>query len=256
MSKLSFDDVMSFYPKHNRAIYDQILSAQRGCSLVPFVGAGLSVFCGYKLWGTVLSELAEFIPTDDDQQKALMQISNFEYEKAAQTILDAYPLMLDQLPTIVNPDKVHSCPQEAFRSSAAYALPYLFPKGLVITTNFDRVLETIYLERFNKPIQVVTPKEQDRLAQLRQNQALGLFKLHGDIGSDTVSIDDLVFTSEQYQCKYRDNSPLVQELTRWFENRRLLFLGCSLNVDRTMDILKQVAISLPDTKPDTSHSEL
>lgn len=245
MNRIKFDDVMNFYPKHNRSIYSKIAGAQKNNSLIPFVGAGMSVFCGYKLWGDVLSELAEFILADDERQAALKKIEEDAYEEAAQMILEAYPAMLDQLPDLISPDKYDNCPPERLHASAVFTLPYLFQKGLIMTTNFDRVLENIYLNRSGKSIQVVTPNQQDRLEQLRQNQSLGLFKLHGDIGSETVSINDLVFTGKQYTEKYADKSPLVQELTRWFENRRLLFLGCSLNVDRTMEVLKSVTLAQP-----------
>ena len=245
LNRINFDDVMNFYPKHNHSIYNKIVDTQKNGSLIPFVGAGLSVFCGYKLWGDVLRELAEFILIEDKRQAALKQIDDGAYEEAAQTILEAYPTMLDQLPDLISPNKINDCPPERLRPSAAFTLPYLFQKGLVITTNFDRVLESVYLNWNGKSIQTVTPNQQDRLAQLRQNQSLGLFKLHGDIGNETVSINDLVFTGTQYTEKYADGSPLVQELTRWFENRRLLFLGCSLNVDRTMKVLKSVTLTQP-----------
>ena len=245
MNKINFDDVMNFYPRHNHSIYSKIVEAQKSGSLIPFVGAGMSIFCGYKLWGDVLRELTEFILIDDNRQIALKQIDDGAYEEAAQTILEAYPTMLDQLPNLISPSKINDCPPEKLRSSATFVLPYLFQKGLVMTTNFDRVLESVYLTWNGKSIQTVTPNQQDRLAQLRQNQSLGLFKLHGDIGNETISIDDLVFTKRQYMKKYADESPLVQELTRWFENRRLLFLGCSLNVDRTMEVLKDVTLAQP-----------
>lgn len=239
---------MDFYPRHNYSIYCRIVEAQNSGSLIPFVGAGMSVFCGYKLWGDVLRELAEFILIEDKRQTALKQIDDGTYEEAAQTILEAYPTMLDQLPNLISPNRVNDCPPERIRSSAAFVLPYIFQKGLIMTTNFDRVLESIYLNWNGKSIQTVTPNQQDHLAQLRQNQSLGLFKLHGDIGNETVSINDLVFTGKQYMEKYAEGSPLVQELTRWFENRRLLFLGCSLNVDRTMEVLKSVTLAQPSIR--------
>lgn len=240
---LTFDTVMDFYGKHNRNVFRMIVEAQRGGNLSPFVGAGLSCSFGYKLWGGVLVELAEYIPTEADRKTALEQIHNSQYEEAAQTILDAYPFMLDQLPGIVSPDILRTCSEEAKRTSAAWVLPLLFQKGLVMTTNFDRVLEHVYLVHRNESIPTVTPMNQDRLDQLCQNQALGLFKLHGDIGSEAVSIDDLVFTGAQYDKHYAANSPLVAALARWFSNRRLLFLGCSLNKDRTMQVLQQVSLS-------------
>lgn len=243
LRELTFDTVMNFYGKHNRDVFRMIVEAQKGGNLSPFVGAGLSCPFGYKLWGGVLVELAEYIPTEADRKTALEQIHNSQYEEAAQTILDAYPFMLDQLPGIVSPDILRTCSEEVKRTSAAWVLPLLFPKGLVMTTNFDRVLEHVYLAHRNESIPTVTPMNQDRLDQLCQNQALSLFKLHGDIGSEAVSIDDLVFTGAQYDKHYAANSPLVAALARWFSNRRLLFLGCSLNADRTMQVLQQVSRS-------------
>ena len=247
LSKISFNDVMNFSHKHNISVYHNIVAAQKNGSLIPFVGAGMSIFCGYKPWGDVLCDLAEFIQEDmkDERQKALKQIENGAYQDAAQTILEAYPQMLRRLPSLVSPDKINNCPPEKLQASAVYVLPYLFQNGLVMTTNFDRVLETAYRKVRGHSIETVTPNQQDLLEQLRQKSSLGLFKLHGDIGSGTVSIDDLVFTGEQYEKKYADGSPLVRELTRWFENRTLLFLGCSLNADRTMDVLKDVTRTQP-----------
>lgn len=202
LDRIRFDDVMNFYPKHNHSIYSKIVAEQKSGSLIPFVGAGMSAFCGYKPWGAVLQELAEFILLEDKREDALEQISDGDYEEAAQMILESYPAMLDQLPVLISPNKITDCPPEKLRASAVFVLPYLFQKGLVITTNFDRVLEHVYLNWRGKPIQAVTPNQQDRLTQLRQNQSLGLFKLHGDIGSEAVSIDDLVFTAEQYKNLY------------------------------------------------------
>ena len=245
MGGLTFDEVMKFYPGHNFDTYRDILKAKKSGGLLPFMGAGLSVFCGYKLWGGVLWELVEYIYDTKQKQEVFDKIKAGAYGEAAQLLLEYYPPMLDRLPRLISPDKLEACPPEKRVFSAAYTLPLLFQTGLVITTNFDRVLEDLYLRRSKKPIEVVTPKQQDRLAQFRQNGAQCLFKLHGDIGKDAVALDDLVFTGEQYDDKYRDGGLLVQELTRCFENRRLLFLGCSLNADRTMEVLKHVCKAQP-----------
>lgn len=240
MRKLTFDSIMSFYEKHNRSVYRRIVEAQRNGTLSPFVGAGLSVPFGYKQWGGVLTELVKNIIDDSQKSLALTKIKESKYEEAAGIILEEYPFMLDQLPDIVSPDILTRCFEEKKRSSAAWVLPYLFQRELVMTTNFDRVLEECYLSHQNKAIPTVTPVNQDRLAQLQLNQELCLLKLHGDIGKEAVSIDDLVFTGEQYAQHYADGAPLVSVLTQRFSARRMLFLGCSLSVDRTMDILKKV----------------
>ena len=231
---------MGFYKKHNQSVFQQILEAQRKGTLSPFVGAGLSVPFGYKQWGGVLKELAENILDENARSLVLDQLRRGEYEQAADGVLDNYPFMLDQLPQIVSPDILQGCADEKKRSTAAWVLPYLFRRELVMTTNFDRCLEECYLAHMNAAIPTVTPLNRDRLNQLQLNQELCLLKLHGDIGREAVSIDDLVFTGEQYETHYADGSPLVRVLTQRFSSRRMLFLGCSLSSDRTMRVLEKV----------------
>ena len=240
MGALTFQSVIGFYKKHNQSVFQQILDAQRKGTLSPFVGAGLSVPFGYKQWGGVLKELAENILDEDARSLVLDQLSRGEYEQAADGVLDNYPFMLDQLPQIVSPDILQGCADEKKHSTAAWVLPYLFRRELVMTTNFDRCLEDCYLAHMNAVIPTVTPLNRDRLDQLQLNQELCLLKLHGDIGPEAVSIDDLVFTGEQYETHYADSSPLVRVLTQRFSSRRMLFLGCSLSSDRTMRVLEKV----------------
>lgn len=240
MRKLTFDSIMEFFKPHNRSVYNKILEAQQNGTLSPFVGAGLSIPFGYKQWSLVLKELAENILDENKKALVLDLIKKGQYEDAAVTTLDEYPFMLDQLPDIVSPDILAKCPDDKKRTSAAWVLPYLFRRELVMTTNFDRVLEECYQTNQNTAIPTVTPANQDRLAQLQLNQELCLLKLHGDIGKEAVSINDLVFTGKQYAQHYSDGTPLVTVLTQRFSTRRMLFLGCSLSVDRTMDILKKV----------------
>ena len=147
--------------------------------------------------------------------------------------------MLDQLPDIVSPDVLTKCSEEKKRSSAAWVLPYLFRRELVMTTNFDRGLDEYYLSHQNTTISTVTPVMRDRLAQLQLNQELCLLKLRGDIGKEAVSIDDLVFTLDQYKEHYVEGSSLVSVLTQRSPHR-MLFFGCSLSSDRTMTVLEQV----------------
>lgn len=240
MSKDEFNSIMEFCNPHNRNMYNKMLTAQQNGTLSPFVGAGLSIPFGYRQWGGVLKELAENIMDETRKALVLAQIKAGKYVEAPGIILEEYPFMLDQLPDLVSPDILKNCPEAKKRSSAAWVLPYLFRRELVMTTNFDRVLEACYLSNLGSTLPTVTPANRDRLAQLQLNQELCLLKLHGDIGKEAVSIDDLVFTEDQYKEHYAEGSPLVSVLERRFTNRRILFLGCSLSADRTMEILKKV----------------
>lgn len=244
LSGITFSEIMAFYPQHNRSVYEELKSACRRNGIIPFVGAGLSVFCGYQSWPDVLRQLAGYVYDPGVRADVEAMIQDGRLLQAAQEIQDNYPLVLKMLPNIIDYDKIRRCGPDRLSASAVFVLPHLFPRSLVMTTNFDRVLEEVYDRGHAKFGKVITPYEPDLLAQSRQNNPHCLFKLHGDIGPEIHDIDRLVFTQEQYDRAY-SGGPLMQELPRWFESKKLLFLGCSLAQDRTMDVLQQVTSTNP-----------
>lgn len=249
MSRLKFDDVMNYYPRHNRDVFNAIRDLHKNKDIIPFVGAGLSVFCNYKLWPGVLTELAEYIPGKKEKTGALNKIRRGNLLEAAQLIQDSYKPMLSRLTSIVDYRKIENCPPEVMWASADWVLPYLFEGSPIMTTNFDRVLEHIFSKNTAAFERTLDPYDPGLLTQMRQKKSHGLFKLHGDIGEKTTSIDRLVFTLDQYHTVYADDSELAKELKHWFENQTLLFLGCSLTTtDKTMEVLKAVVAANPSVK--------
>ena len=242
---ITFSEIMEFYPKHNHSVYEELRDACRRGSIIPFVGAGLSVFCGYQGWPDVLKELAGFVYDPDTRANIEMMIKNGELLQAAQEIQNNYPLILKELRKMIDYDKIKNCDQVKLHDSAAYVLPYLFNSNMVMTTNFDRVLEEVYDRCHTKFGKIITPYEPDLLTQSRQDNPHCLFKLHGDIGPEIHDIERLIFTQTQYDRAYASDGSLMQELPQWFQSKKLLFLGCSLAKDKTMDVLQQVTSKNP-----------
>lgn len=240
MSNISFDEIMNFYPRHNRSVYDDLINDCKSKNLIPFVGAGLSAFCGYKLWPDVLRQLSEFVFSEEKRNEINKMIDDGELLEAAQAISDNCPRMPIELKKIIDYKKIRFCDKQKLTHSAAYLMPLLFSGNMVITTNFDRVLEEVYSKHQVGFEKAINPYDTDILNQILQSNSHCLFKLHGDIGESTISADKLVFTKEQYENVYADDSPLVAELTDWFKSKRILFLGCSLTMDKTMEVLKKV----------------
>ena len=240
MSNITFSEIMDFYPRHNQSVFEDLKKNYQRGSLIPFVGAGL-----YLGWQQVLKKLTEFIFEENIKNEINNMIESGELLQAAQTISDNYLRMLIELRKIIDYDKIENCDPDEWYTSAAYVLPYLFDKSIVMTTNFDRVLEEVYDRCHVKFGRIVSPHEPDILSQIRQAAPHCLFKLHGDIGPDTYDIDKLVFTQKQYDAAYDSDGPLMKELPLWFQNKRLLFLGCSLMQDKTMDVLQQVTKANP-----------
>ena len=171
LSSITFSEIMKFYPAHNDFVYQELKSACQGGSLIPFVGAGLSVFCGYQSWPGVLRQLTKYIFDPNAKADAEAMIEAGQLLEAAQAIQDSYPQMLKLLRNIIDYDKIKNCDHDRLCASAAYVLPYLFGSGLVMTTNFDRVLEEIYDKCRKKFGNIITPYEPDLLTQARQNNS-------------------------------------------------------------------------------------
>lgn len=245
VANLTFQDVMGFYPVNNKAVYAELKAAVQSGSLTPFVGAGLSVFCGYKLWPDVLKELAGFIPDDAPREEALDMIRNNQFLDAAEHIHKHYRPMMRRLLGLVNYSKIDVCPDERLYSSAAWVLPKRFGSRPMMTTNFDGVLEYVFAKQNCSFERIVEPNNPSILNQVRQKDAHGLFKLHRDIGRETTSMDRLAFTRSQYDAVYLEQGELIEELKQWYQNQTLLFLGCSLAMDKTMEVLRAVVEKHP-----------
>lgn len=235
----SFEEIMDFYPD-NINVYNEI---KRNLPvLVPFVGAGLSQFA-YCSWSGALVEIAKNITEEKNFYKVeqLINKNGKYYLKAAQLLEDfRTPTNLERdIANLFSPEKLNK-KQNQLVKQAIFLLPLLF-SGLVITTNFDQTLETVY-EAEHSLYKVFEPNQLSLLNQYlsQVSDYPGIFKLHGTISGNFVEYDRIVFTEKQYDKFYRNGSPLTKALKKCLTQKTILFLGCSLSQDRTMDILQMV----------------
>lgn len=234
----SFEEIMAYHPD-NKDVYSEI--KENLSNLVPFVGAGLTQFA-YPSWNQALTELADKITNKTDSKQVKKLIRDGNYMDAAQQLENlrtpsnlardiAHLFSSDHLA-----DKMSMVPKEAIS-----LLPWLF-QGLVLTTNFDETLETVYRE-CEHPFQTVSHPGHPILEQFIKNQNhCGLFKMHGTVAGNLIEYENIVFTSEQYDRHYGKDSTLIRDLKSCFEKRLMFFLGCSLEKDRTMDIIQDAII--------------
>lgn len=235
----TFEKIMKFHPD-NPDVYKEI--KRKMDQFVPFIGAGLTAFA-YGTWKQSLRELAEKI-TEPAQKRQIAELINsggngcFE---AAQ--------MLEDLRTVNNfkRDLLHYFSGERLKgregqleNEAVWLLPELF-RGLVITTNFDPVLETVYQKQGHAFKALLGPGENELLTTaLRENNDEVLFKVHGTVKGSLLDYGKIVLTKRQYERHYSKDSALVQDLKECFRTKLLFFLGCSLEGDRTMDLLREI----------------
>ena len=221
-------------------VYDHI---KRDCGkLIPFVGAGLSVPC-YPLWPKALKELAEQVAVPETKSDILDMVEgeNPQLLEAAQALEDYWGEggMADHLLELFSAAKIPEY-KETLPRQSVWLLPMLFPGRPAVTTNFDRVLETVYHMQGCQFDTKILPDRQELQDQLRQGERHGLLKLHGDIGSETLEYSSIIFGKRQYQEAYQPRTPMVTNLQAWFSGKMLLFLGCSLKEDEYLNLLQEV----------------
>jgi hypothetical protein len=128
-------------------------------------------------------------------------------------------------------------------------LPILFPKQSVITTNFDPVIERIYETAKDKVPGFDMVKSGRSLAEVLRQMAGGsrlLIKLHGDCRQ----VAERVLLKTEYDAAYADVGVVKNFFNKVMFGQSLLFLGCSLSVDRTINSMQEVVKQYgPDALP-------
>lgn len=221
-----------------KALREQVFN---GTGIIPFVGAGISMDCGFDGW-------TEFLLRESDRHSKaihrevdrLMKTQN--YEKAAETLVDA-----------MGRRTFNRRIRELYGKSACRAIDVkrqtvaIIPRlgyGPVVTTNFDRLLERAF-RIARMPIRKIETGARTKLSSiaLDRNRPY-LFKVHGDAESPYSR----VLTHSEYRSRYGRpragridiKKPLPRMLASVFSRRPVLFIGCSLVSDRTLAVLRQV----------------
>lgn len=211
---------------HLRALYDV---RQR---VVPFIGAGLSIPHGYPSWNNLLLDACP----SDARSVVETHLKGNHYEEAAEEIwFHSAKKFCDHIQKTLKPKTKPA-------TGAVTLLPRLSGRP-ILTTNLDPLIELV----FDGAIPVIRPQDQDA-AKVLQQGTLALLKIHGDSADR-----EPVLTLNQYKTAYghKDPSRLNMELPlpKLLEQAMiagpLLFLGCSLQTDRTTRVLAEVTRRRP-----------
>ena len=203
--------------------------------VIPFIGAGTSGGFKYPLWGPFLEGCAA---TEEDRANVAKQIAVGQFEEAAQLLVDRDEEAFYESVRLAfsRPPRLEAAPDTPLTRLA------LLAAGPVITTNFDPVIEAVFAASgrpFEGASLVLGRKDPARVVQALQENRPVLIKLHGD----AAHRDSLTFTAVEYERSYgktRSPGPIEQLATVLYTNRPLLFIGCSLESDRTLQSLKKV----------------
>lgn len=229
-------DIASTLEANKWAIEQLINDFERGDYFVPFVGAGVSFDYGYPTWSGFLRELAQSCGCLDEVN-ALMSEGKYE---------DAAELVLDRLGEQAFDDRYRQAfccePRTPTEGTAARHVARL-TSGLIVTTNYESVIPSEIKAKLSN-VTVLEGVQLDRVSAAIHGLNPTVWKMHGSADERSTRI----LTRREYESNYEhtvgDSDPaIVRLLNSLFAARRLLFVGCSLAPDRTMEILASWAKS-------------
>ncbi|MFO1077124.1 MAG: SIR2 family protein [Planctomycetota bacterium] len=211
-----------------QAPFSELVAAVERGRVVPFVGAGMSKPMGMPLWGDALRELLGRLPRADPAISAL--IDGARYLEAAEA------LVAHDSVQVANFVRTRFRVQKMKLGGPMRLLPQI-AKGCVVTTNFDDAIEMAFGDvKFDAYMHGM--QKHNFFERLVRGERC-LLKLHGDADSK----DTHILTGAQYAHGYGRpldfRKDLPKALRQVFVSQSLLFLGCSLEQDWTLELFEQ-----------------
>lgn len=221
--------------ERNELRFDQLISCLLERSVVPFIGAGVSVAGGFPTWKDHLRQQGKTagIPSTTIET----YLANGEYEAVIETI-----------ETTRGADVFAQEIRDAFSKTGSLEditlrISELFSDTL-ITTNYDRLLEQCFDIGPDEEVQVINSTG---AMEKPDPDKITIIKLHGDI----LVPQRCILGKRQYDEAYGEadvdlTKPIPKLLSYYYRTSSLLFIGCSLNNDRTIQVFKAVKAAIGD----------
>lgn len=206
--------------------FEALKAAYRRRVVIPFVGAGMSIASGYIGWTAFLLRVRADAGLDKAAFETVLAAGQYEY--GAQLLADALGAGFNErVQAKFGTDRELRGPVQF--------LPHLFPECPVITTNFDSVVKRCYRGRDDWVFEdEVVGLGSDELTRHMAAGRRVLIQLHGQASTPRGR----VLTAAEYDAAYADPAVLPNAI-RALCSRTMLFLGCSLSVDRVMTAIRQ-----------------
>jgi hypothetical protein len=204
-------------------------------TVVPFIGAGISVECGFPTWRGHLIQQGRTCGLHPDHVMELLNEGHYE-------------TVIEEIEAIRHRDAFIQELKDVFSrtgkiSQTTLRLTELFTDTL-ISTNYDHILQQVYDTGGENRVQLL---DRTNILDSPDINKTTIIKLHGDIRQPA----NCIISKPQYDEAYGDgylelSKPIPRVLKYHYQTSNLLFLGCSLNRDRTMEVFESVKNELGD----------
>lgn len=221
--------------ERNEQRFDQLVECLAAQEVVPFVGAGISVGGGFPTWANHLRQQGRTAGIQTEQIEGWLAQGHYEEvvahieqqhgpEVFAQEIRDVF----GKRGSIQD---ITLCISELFFDT-------------LITTNYDRLLEQVYDTGAASRVQVINGVTAMELPDLEK---VTIIKIHGDFKDPAHCI----LGKAHYDAAYGEagldlHRPVPKILARYYRNNSLLFIGCSLHNDRTLQVFQSTKATAGD----------
>jgi hypothetical protein len=229
----------SHWFERNLERFEQLENCLIEGSVVPFIGAGLSVECGFPTWKAHLIQQGRTCGLNATHVIDLLDKGHYETvieEIEAIGHLDAF---IQEIKDVFS--KTGRITQTTLRLSELFT-------DTLITTNYDHILLQAFDTGEANKIQLL---DSTNILEQPDSNKITIIKLHGDIRQPA----NCIISKKQYNEVYGNGSlnlsnPIPKVISYHYRTSSLLFLGCSLNRDRTMEVFQAVKDALRIEKKD------
>jgi len=221
--------------QRNLLRFDQLVDYFKKGTVVPFIGAGVSVAGGFPTWKDHLRQQGRTAGIDSHHVEELLEDGELE------TIIQEIESLRGRDVFVQEIRDVFSRTGEL--TDITLRIAELFT-DTIITTNYDRLIEQSFDTGEENNVQVIN--SMNALERPATNK-ITIIKLHGDFKHPNKCILSKNQYDEAYGAREVDLSiPIPKILKYYYRNSCLLFLGCSLNKDRTIQVFQEVKNKIGD----------
>ena len=186
---------------HNEENFNKLANLCKSGNVVPFIGAGLSLFVGLPSWQGFIDDLKAECPDKSFRTDNLLEAADeIERQLGKEKFYKIFKQTFyydkddDWWENVIKKREAHK--------QAVSVIPYLF-NGPIITTNFDKILEAVH--RFSLPVSL--PDNVSLLQNVNKERKHLIYKIHGCVSDP----EKIIFTGKSYnEAYYKNNSPLVK----------------------------------------------
>lgn len=214
---------------NNQNRFNKLKGLFQNNQIIPFIGAGLSLLTGLPLWRDFLVKVQNESSINQEVFSSLLDKG--EFEEAAQLLDEHCATHLQE--QLDNEYGKYLKPEEI--EGVICRLPEFFPNSSIVTTNYDSLLKIIYESNNKSFAHYLIGLNAIEFSRLLSSGQRVLLQLHGT----HTTRSKRVLTVDEYNKHYDENNTISNCIHQLF-SRTILFLGCSLSIDRTIKTLQEI----------------